>query len=162
MSKYKREDKVWRDRAQTQLAPDPIREQVIHPKPAKKDVTTITGTFMCPFCLHLGPISEYLVSTKKGISQGKALCPECKQGMMMRSLTSEWTPEEFAEWVYPYTRSGFWQKCSFKKFNERLKRLGWSYPFWTRYKQLKGEDKSETYDQYIERKQREEYEERGE
>ena len=133
----------------------------------KAEITTITEPVSCPFCLHIGKIGEFLISTKKGYHKSLGLCPECKNKMQLRSLTAEWTPEQYAEWCFSYSLSGFWQKVPFKKWSDRLYKIGWSYAFWNKYKQLKGEsteDKTESYQDYIMRRQREEYEaeQRGE
>jgi hypothetical protein len=109
----------------------------------------------CPFCLHDDRLQAFLVSTKKGISQARAECPECHNGMMMKSLTSEWTPEQYAEWAYPYAGSGFWQKVPFETWKKRLHEIGWSHRFWERYKALKGSDESEDYFDYLDRQQEE-------
>jgi hypothetical protein len=75
--------------------------------------------------------------------------------MMMKSLTAEWTPEQYADWVFPYGHSGFWQKCKFETWKKRLSQIGWAQRFWQRYKELKGEDGTESYTDYIERKSQE-------
>jgi len=119
--------------------------------------TSVSGNelVMCPFCLYTSKLSLFFVSTKKGISQHDAKCPECHNGMRMTSLWNEWSPEEYAEFVYPYARSGFWQKCPFQTWSKRLRAIGWSYRFWARYKALKGEDTTESYFDYMERQAQE-------
>lgn len=130
-------------------------------KPSKMQMVTVVVSanynqmVMCPFCLHAAKLQAFLVSTKKGISQSKAACPECKNGMMMKSLTTEWSPEEYADWVYNYRSMGFWQKVPFNLWKERLHKIGWSHRFWTRYKELKGSDESEDYWDYLDSQQQE-------
>ena len=108
---------------------------------------TVTETFTldinmqvsCPFCLYHDKLQRFLVSTAKGISQSKALCPECHNGMLMKSLTADWTPEQYADWVFRYAADGFWKKCPFVTWKKALKEMGWAGRFWDRYKALKGE-----------------------
>ena len=158
MSHFKRQMKTMDDHDQTRLT---ANGNITQSQPYKAEITVevnYTEQVFCPFCIHVGQLREFLISTKKGISQHDAKCPECGQGMRMTTLTQIETPEQFADFAYPYAKSGFWQKVSWTKFNDRMKKIGWSYKFWLRYKELKGEDKSENYEEYIERKQREEYE----
>jgi len=155
MGKWDREQKAKEDKQQTRLNPkSPSFIQV--KQETKTEITQIhTGEYYCPFCLHVGKIEQYLISTKKGYHKGLGLCPECKNQMQFKSLTAAWTPEQFAEWAYSYSASGYWQKVPFSKFNERLRQIGWLERFWARYKQLKGSDETESYTEYIERTQRE-------
>ncbi len=106
----------------------------------------------CPFCLSYLPMTKFLISLmgkKKGFDRGKGKCPECGQGMQLKTLQQmrTWmlakTPEEgvqkYAVWVYEYRRSGFFQKIKFAQFNSMLKSMGWSRDFWNHYKVLKGD-----------------------
>lgn len=146
---------------QTILAPD--RETGCKPK--EEEVVTQTvflnPDLTCPFCLYVGKISKFRVKTKKGYSEKRFRCPDCGNMMQKKSLTRSMTVEEYAEWVFMYSLSGFWQKCPFNKFNSRLRALGISWRFWKRYKELKGEGKGETYQEYLDRKQREWAKEQG-
>ena len=104
----------------------------------------LTKVVLCPFCLLEGPLQKFLVSTKKGISAARGRCPHCENGMMLRTLTHDWTVPEYAKWVYQYSGSGFWQKIpSFEVWKERLRQRGWSTEFWDTYKQLKEESPRE-------------------
>ena len=149
MTDWKTQQKIKEDKAQVTLD----GKKLVEPTPAPDP----EGEVLCPFCLHEGPLGAFLISTKKGFHKGLGKCPECQNMMQLRTLTAKWTPSQFAEWVYDYRLSGFWQKCKFKTFNDRLYRLGWSYEFWDRYKQLKGENQTEAYEDYILRKQQEEH-----
>jgi len=156
--KWKRERQASADKSQSTIAPYGKQGYKLKEAPPVTQTYTIDEPVMCPFCLHIGKINEFLLSTKKGFDKRLGQCPECENKMMIRSLTAEWTPEQFAEWVYNYVESGYWQKVKFDKFRERLNKIGWSYRFWTKYKQLKGEEPTESYQKWLERKQREEYE----
>lgn len=131
------------------------------PKTRIKTVTTIGFTLdvsqivMCPFCLYQGKLQQFLISTKKGISQSRAQCPECKNGMIMKSLTTDMTPEEYAEWCFAYSASGFWRKVPFERWKSRLAAIGWAQQFWDRYKELKGDSAVENYEDYVIRTQEE-------
>ena len=97
----------------------------------------------CPFCLADDKVQRFLVSTKKGISTGRAQCPTCGQGMMLRNIVKDWTPETYAKWVYEYSGSGFWQKINFELWKDRLYARGWSQAFWDVYRQLKSDSPRE-------------------
>jgi len=118
-----------------------------------------TGTYSCPFCLHQDKMGKFLQSTKKGFHKSLGKCPECGQVMMLKTLTTKMSPEEFAEWCYEYSGSGYWKKVIFSKFRDRLFKLGIAKRFWARYKVLKAGDDTESYDDFILRKQWEEYQE---
>jgi len=159
--KFKEQMKARFDKKQTILAPETetgVTER--QPEVRLSDHST-EEQVLCPFCLHIGKIKEFLVSTKKGISQYRAKCPECQNGMLIRSLLQEMTVEEYAEWVYNYVADGFWQKCKWYTWKDRLAKLGMAAAFWTKYKQLKGEDTTESYEDYIIRKQYEQAKEEG-
>ena len=104
--------------------------------------------YRCPFCLYIGAINEFYIQTKKGVSQKRARCPDCNTLMYMRSLTKHMTVEEYAEWVFNYSLSGFWKKCPYEKFKTRMKKLGWSRRFWDRYRALIGEKQGTSYEEY--------------
>lgn len=112
-------------------------------------IYALTTKFMCPFCLYIADIFKFKIKNKRGYSEKRALCPDCDTIMQMRSLTAHMTVEQYAEWVYMYSASGFWDKCPYDKFRSRMKKLGWSRRFWTRYKQLKGEDDTPSYEEHI-------------
>lgn len=103
-----------------------------------KQVVNPTEQVMCPFCLYQDKLQSFFISTKKGISQAKAQCPECHNGMLMRTLLADMTPEQYAEWVWNYRSRGFWQKCKFSDWKVRLKNIGWAKRFWDKYKEIKG------------------------
>jgi transcription elongation factor Elf1 len=118
-------------------------------EPTHKESAKITFTgdvkmlVSCPFCLYNDKLQNFLISTKKGISQSNAECPDCHKGMRMKSLTADWNAEQYADWVYAYRLSGFWSKCPFGTWKKRLNQMGWAKSFWDRYKQLKGVDNPE-------------------
>jgi transcription elongation factor Elf1 len=155
MGKWDREQKAKEDKQQAKLNPkSPSFIQV--KQETKTDIIQLhTGEYYCPFCLHKDRINKYLISTKKGYHKGLGKCPECGNQMQFKSLTAAWTPEQFAEWAYQYSASGYWQKVPFSKFNSRLRQIGWLERFWARYRQLKGSDDNESYTEHIEREQRE-------
>ena len=109
----------------------------------------------CPFCLSYLRLTKFLVShydrkgKSKGYDRGKGKCPQCSQGMQLKTLMSMRTwlsatsPEEgvkkFAAWVWEYRRSGFFKKIKFAQFNSMLQSMGWSRDFWDEYKRLKGD-----------------------
>lgn len=156
--KYVREQRIQKDKKQALFILTDNKICATKSKPEIPPALMVQEPVMCPFCLHIDKIGNFLISTKKGYHKGQGKCPECQNRMELQTLTAKWTPEQFADWVYPYSRSGFWQKCKFKTFNDRLYKIGWSYRFWRRYRELKGEDTTESYEEHLKRIQREEYE----
>jgi len=160
--KYMREQQAYKDKQQTKFGEAGRLKLIVKQKSNIYTVMDTTIQVMCLFCLHQDKLIKFLVSTKKGISQSRAQCPECKGGMMMRTLTAEMTPEQYAKFAYGYARSGFWDKVPYTTWRTRLSDLGWSLRFWNKYMQLKGENKDmENYDQFLYRKQKEQYEQEG-
>lgn len=148
--KYIREEKAKYDKVQTIFGE---KGKVRH----RPEYTVESGFTLdvsmkvhCPFCLYDDKLQAFLVSTKKGLSQSRAKCPICNNGMLMRSLTAEMTPEEYAQWCFEYSGSGFWQKVPFNTWKERLFKMGWAYRFWSMYKELKGDSGKETYADHME------------
>lgn len=143
--RYVRQEKARDDKMQTIFSP----WGEVEPRHKPKVEAIFTGDMnmmvACPFCLNSGRLQIFLVSTKKGISQSNAECPECHNGMKMKSLTADWTPEQYADWVYAYRLSGFWQKCPFATWKKRLKNSGIAGQFWERYKALKGDTDTPAY-----------------
>jgi len=141
--KWLREQKAKDDNKQATLNPTTSTGVQLKQPPKPVEFATIDYPVMCPFCLHIGKINEFLINTTHGYHRGLGKCPECKNGMRLSTLTVEWTPEQYAEFAYPYSTDGFWQKVPFEKWKERLHKIGWAHRFWTRYKQLKGEGEEE-------------------
>ena len=147
-----------------QLILDPRTETVAveRTKEVKVHIEYKTTIYYCPFCLHYGRHEEFETKTAKGKPSKKIRCPECQNGMLNMTLTEKMDAEKYAEWVFMYRSSGFWQKCPFKKWKDRLYKLGMSKKFWEKYKLLKGTaEKSETYYEYLDRSQEEWAKEQG-
>jgi len=159
--KWNREQTAKDDKQQATL--DFTQKDLLkHKKVIQVNVTDMyKGEYSCPFCLHSERINAFLISAKKGYDKRLAQCPECKQKMMIKSLTSNWTPEEYAQFMYDYARQGGWKKVQFKVWSYRLKKIGWSQRFWNEYMKLKGESPTENYQDYIQRKQYEQAQEEG-
>jgi len=127
----------WDDR---QFVIDPLASAGASER--KKQVTTVAEykivTYYCPFCLYFGRESEFETKTSKGRPSKKMMCPDCKNYMLKRTLEEKMTSEQYAIWVWGYRVDGFWRKCNFKVWKERLYKLGMAHKFWTKYKELKG------------------------
>lgn len=109
----------------------------------------------CPFCLCCHSITKFLITKYdksgkgKGFDRGRGKCPECDNGMQLKTLTlmRKWTLEnpadgikQFAAFIYSYRSSGVWQKkIKFVQFNSMLKSMGWHKEFYAEYKRLKGD-----------------------
>jgi len=144
MSRSKKVQKIQyrtgKDKKQTRFNPVGKTELKRPPKITIEQKHSMTMQFACPFCLGLHTFQQYLMSTKKGIHQGLAQCPECNNKCRFSTLTKAMTPEEYADYIYGQVRSGIWQKMPFNKWKDRLYKLGWSHGFWKRYKELKSQD----------------------
>jgi len=160
--RYKRQQAAQDDKQQRKL--DLTQPSLVE---QKKPVTvTITemyaGNYSCPFCLHSDKIGSFLISRKKGYDKRLGHCPECNNNMEIKTLTANMTPEQYAQFMYEYSRQGGWQKVQFKVWSFRLQKIGWSQRFWNEYRKLKGEAVStESYDEYVQRKQFEQAKEQG-
>jgi hypothetical protein len=153
--KYLREEESKDDKHQARFSKDSSVALVPRTKIKIFATLNVNMKVMCPFCLKQDKLQLFLISTKKGISQKMAKCPECRNGMRMESLTADMTPEQFAEWVFEYSGSGYWQKVKFHTFKDRLYKIGWARRFWDKYKELKGESGIESYEDHMEQQQRE-------
>ena len=160
-SKYKREQAAKDDDKQSILNPQQLSSVNKRGKVTVTVAAIYTGLYRCPFCLHEGLINHFLISTPKGYHHGLGKCPECGNQMQLKTLTSKMTPEQFAEFAYGYRTSGYWSKVKFTVFNRRLKELGINFRFWKRYKELKGEEPNETYEEQLWRQQEEQAREEG-
>lgn len=156
-SKWKRQMKAIDDKQQMILEPTSPTGATIRPRDTITFTPVHTKPVTCPFCLYTATIEQFLISTKKGLHKALGKCSECNNKMRLKTLTREWTPEQFAEWCHEYSASGFWSKVPFAKFRTRLYRMGWSRRFWERYKELKGEDTTESYEDMVNREAKEQY-----
>jgi len=157
---------------QTSCATCPIFKQTgqssLFPQPAVTLKTTRIETVdtqqqvACPYCLTIDKVQVFLKSTKKGVHKSQGLCPHCKNGMLMRTLLAEMTPEQYADWVAEMVGYGFWQKIPYTTWRDNLSKLGWAGAFWAKYKALKGEGTTETYEEAINRQAQEEWAENPE
>jgi hypothetical protein len=98
----------------------------------------------CPFCLGMDKLRVFLISTKKGYNRAQGKCPLCGNGARLQTLVymTSWTPEQYAAFVYPYARMGFWKKINaigFGTWKKRLQMMGWTERFWNEYKRLRGD-----------------------
>lgn len=144
-SKFDREYKSHFDKAQVKFNNDGVAQRPVAPEVKKFTSVNCNVLVMCPFCLHQAKLSAFFISTKKGISEGKAECPECHNGMLMKSLFEDMSPTQYADWVFKYKAFGFWKKCPFETWKKRLASIGWAKEFWDRYKDLKTDATIENY-----------------
>lgn len=152
---WKKRMQVADDKHQSRLAPEPDKPRGRRELGISVEYRLEDPPLMCPFCLYVARLARFREKTRRGFSERRARCPDCGNLMQMRTLTRTMTVEEYAEWVYAYSASGFWQKCPFEKFKARMRRLGWSYRFWRRYKALRGEGAEDTYEAHLSREQEE-------
>lgn len=118
--------------------------------------------YYCPFCLYYGMMKDFQFLTAKHKTSKKARCPDCKNEFLMRSLTSPMSAEQYAEWVFMYSADGYWKKCKWDIWKDRLYKLGMAQKFWDKYRLLKGAIAGqETYAEHIMREQEDWAKERG-
>ncbi len=139
MVSFEKRHKLFQDKTQARFTKEGEVKQPEEKKKAQFTELHFNETVACPFCLYTAKLSHFLISGSKGFQQGMASCPDCKHGMRMSSLYNDWTPEQYAKWVYDYVSSGFWSKCPFEKWKSRLQQLGWARRFWDEYKRLKAQ-----------------------
>ena len=135
--------KALHDKSQMKLNP---RSKAVIEKRDKGISTEYTfkqPTYFCPFCLYYGVIRDFETKTKRGNISKLYKCPDCSNGMRKKTLTTRMSTTEYAEWVFDYSHSGFFQKTPFKKWCSRMWRLGIATAFWKRYKELKGQPTDE-------------------
>jgi transcription elongation factor Elf1 len=140
ISKYEREEKARYDKEQFIFTKDG------YVSPNLRNYAVIENHFhsekilICPFCLKPKEFKYFLI---KNNNKFMAKCPNCKQQVQFKTLINmlSWTGKEFADFVFPYSKMGFWKKVypSFHDWKNRLIFLGLSTSFWERYKALKGE-----------------------
>jgi hypothetical protein len=164
LRKWRIQSRCGEDKSQLLFSATSGQEVELKANPSKFATITQKGidpylNVRCPFCLSHLPLTKFLITLldkkgrSKGFDRGRGKCPQCGQGMQLRTLTSmrKWmlarTPEEgvkqYAAWVYAYRSSGFFQKINFANFNSMLKSMDWSRDFWDEYKRLKGDLPSE-------------------
>jgi len=156
--KYLREQKAKDDKQQTTFGDlGLLKPTQMQQAKAVVDINT-DQTVACAYCLHQNKLYKFLISTKKGFHKSQAQCPDCHNKQLIRTLTAEMTPEQYAEFMYFNMQYGGWQKVPFDKWKERLAQLGWAQPFWDRYKALKAEyteedkypqDSQEQYEEFM-------------
>jgi predicted metal-binding protein len=101
----------------------------------------------CVFCLYTTNLQKFFKIDAKGRTIALVTCPECHNKMQLQTLIKDMSIQEYAKFVYGYRLSGFWKKCPFALFNQRLREIGASSEFWLEYKKLKGEYPEQNYSQ---------------
>ena len=78
-------------------------------------------------------------------------CPNCSNFTRLKTLlfVKDCTNQEYAKWVFDYRLSGFFKKINFELWTKKMHKLGMSYEFWEKYKELKGENINEDKDELI-------------
>ncbi len=138
VKKYNREQQALRDKQQLQI--DTLKP-MSNPL-AEKQVDLKQQTAICPFCLFTNDLSKFLYSCGSGFHKRLGVCPECKHKSELRTLVTipTMTPQEYAQFVFDYRLSGFWEKCNFKVWRERLdSEPEQARKFWNRYYDLRGD-----------------------
>jgi hypothetical protein len=141
ITKYQREEIARYDKEQT-VFQDSSLKILSNPNHYAKIQLQFNPTriLVCPFCLTPNALRKYLI---KPSNKFMACCPNCKQNVLFKTLFEmlKWTGIEFADFVSPYAKTGFWSKVfpNFEEWNKKLHELNMSYDFWFRYKSLKGD-----------------------
>jgi hypothetical protein len=144
--KFVRQEHAKQDLQQTVFFQEESKEIDFKGNPNKYAKLTEKGVdpfrnTTCPFCLGYNRLRLFLVSTKKGYDRGKGKCPLCGQGAKLQTLVKmeTWGPEEYAQFVFDYRSSGFWQKIKFHEWKKRLTLMCWTEQFWNEYRRLRGD-----------------------
>lgn len=145
MDKYTREEKARYDKEQTtfdinsSISPNLRNYAVSFPHFDSEKV------LICPFCLKPKEYKNFILREE---NRYMAKCPNCKNQVQFKTLFNmlKWTGKEFADFVFPYAKMGFWKKVypCFHDWKTRLIFLGMSTAFWERYKELRGDYENET------------------
>ena len=109
-------------------------------KPQPEQEQTDFTRYPCPWCLTPNYISRYFKHLKNGKIAKKGQCPACGHMMLIDTIrrVGNYTPEEFAEWVYERGHYGFWHEIKFNEWKQGLTKLGIAQRFWDRYRIVKG------------------------
>ena len=157
ITKYRREEIARYDKQQTILIVNKKLNASPNPNNYAEQVLERTSNklLICPFCLTIHKLYQFTIKPE---NNRMAKCPECKNQLLFRTLFNmlDWSGSQFADFVYPYAKMGFWDKVKavgFEVWKERLTILEQSTDetgepfyrqFWDRYKQLKGENCDES------------------
>lgn len=158
--KYLRQQKAKEDIEQTKLAITinniAIQKGIGKSHDTNFNIYMYKKPLICPFCLNVDILEHFIDKENKrylkdGIfNKHLALCPNCGTHLTWKTLVNvlNMNPTQFADWVFVYATDGvFWKKIkNFKQWNNRLYEMGFSFIFWKRYKELKGE-KQEKFEQ---------------
>jgi regulator of replication initiation timing len=156
LMKYDTRDKIRHDKNQTILTPEGITDNPL--SNAEISVQLNPEQFLiCPFCLISNKTYKFI---QKEHNKFMAKCPNCGQLVQFKTLLSmlNWTGSQFADFVFPYGKMGFWSKIypDFDHWKKQLSDLrqtdsnekSFAQSFWDRYKTLKGDyDEEDNYSQ---------------
>src|SRR3990172_2088688 len=101
---YKIQEKMREDKEQMILNPDmsiSINPSKYNSKTEKAEYDKIV---FCPFCLNFTQLWRFK------FKHGFRICPNCLNSMTLKTLITNMTTEQFAQWVFDYRFSGFWSK----------------------------------------------------
>ena len=134
------------DKKQMQFAIDGtliINKKLIDEQTPLIALVNESNFYLCPFCLEKS--NKYIIRNKALIE-----CPNCLISFKLKTLLfiQDCTNQEYAKWVFDYRLSGFFFKLksgnnSFEKWNLQMKKLGISFDFWEKYKELKCDSNNE-------------------
>jgi hypothetical protein len=155
VGKWQREIEATKMKQQSILTANGVSPNP-HVLAVKAEVHFILDDCLCPFCLQVAKSSRFLVINSKGKYDNRlGLCPYCNKKIMWKTLRflDSATAEMYAEWVFNYRMSGFWQKINFSEWKKRLYVIGWAEDFWSEYRKRKGDsdvafDKDRLFDNY--------------
>ena len=135
------------DKKQTQFAIDGtliINQKVIDENTPLISMINEQNFWICPFCLENS--NKFIIENK-----GLIKCSNCSNFMKLKTLLfiKDCSNFEYAQWVFNYRLSGFFKKINFELWTKKMHKLGMSYEFWEKYKELKGENINEDKDELI-------------
>ena len=120
--------------------------------------------FVCPYCLHIDKINNFLYSISGTVSKKLRHCPDCDNVMRVNTLTVTMTLKGYGEWlqsVLPW--EGARKKLRMDTIKKRMRERGiagkvWYYYYFAKYQQLPYEMKPDTFNEYYEAIRREKFE----
>ncbi len=112
--------------------------------------------FVCPYCLHIDNINNYLISTHGSISHLQRQCPDCHVIMRAKTLHVSDTIVGYVSWlrsVMHYDK--LTGKIKWDMIKMRLRERGIATKFWEefylqKYEELPAEAKPPSFEEFLE------------
>jgi transcription elongation factor Elf1 len=98
--------------------------QVVEPPATRWEITTnLDEPLRCPYCLSELPLHKFTKRTKSGKISQLCVCPVCNNGVRMRTLTTNMSIKDYAEWIVWYPFGAFWHKVPYDLWRRNLEQI---------------------------------------